>query len=329
MGFWKRLITGAEEKPRLRLAFVGEGGDKDGLRQAYREHPRAEIVAEEPLPRAGEAIKMPGVRAAEIFAGPGEAAEAAMACLEAGIHVSVPAPLATDLEQADELIAAARRHQAIIRVRQPWLYYEPFTKAREIIASGQAGWISTLKLTLKVTGVSDPELDRSRWLIENESSYLGLAEYLAGPVAKVYAQLDSKATHGIPCTNLVMWKYRERHRYGYLQIDFTPGLHVRTFTEPIHRAAEITGNAAKIFINRGEGQLLRQPALLVRGRDRTIVYELIKDDWREVWPAMAQDMISAALLGKGPRSGADQARSALRLALAARESSRNGEEIPL
>jgi len=175
--------------------------------------------------------------------------------------------------------------------------------------------------------VNDPELDRADWLIENETSYLGLAEYLVGPVAKVWARLESKATNGIPCTNLVMWKYQEKHQYGYLQIDFAPGLHVRTFTEPIYRCAEITGNSAKIFIGRGEGQLLRQPALMVRGRDRTTVYELIKDDWRDIYPAMAQDMISAVLFGKGPRSNAELARSALRLALAAKKSSVKREEI--
>ena len=327
MGFWERLISGAEEKPKLRLVFLGEGGDKDRLLNAYREHPQAEIAAEVPRERADEAIRTGGIQAAEIFAPPEQAADLARACFQAGIHASVPAPLAMTMEKADELIAAARRHQVTLRVRQPSLYYDPFIKAKEIIASGQAGWITNLKLMLKITSVDDPELDRADWLIANETSYLGLAEYLVGPVEKVYARLEAKSTNGIPCTNLVMWKYREKHQYGYLQIDFAPGLHVRTATVPIHRSAEITGNAAKIFINRGEGQLLRQPALMVRTRDRTTAYELIKDDWRDVYPAMAQDMISAVLLGKGPRSNAELARRALRLALAAKKSSVKREEI--
>ncbi|HUT54905.1 MAG TPA: Gfo/Idh/MocA family oxidoreductase [bacterium] len=106
----------------MRIGFIGEGQDKDRLRKAYREHPQAEIVAEEPLPRADEAIRTAGIQAAEIFAKSEQAAALALACFQAGIHASVPAPIATTIEKADELIAAARRHQVTLRVRQPVLY---------------------------------------------------------------------------------------------------------------------------------------------------------------------------------------------------------------
>jgi predicted dehydrogenase len=329
MGFWKRLIKGEEDKPRVGVGFIGSGDDAGMLRKAYEDHVQAEIVAEKDIEEAEEVIRARGVQAVEIFAGPGEAADLAMACLKAGIHTSVPAPLALSIEKTDELIAAASRYDVILRVRQPALYYEPFIKAREIIDKQDIGWINNLKLMLKVTEMKDPSFDRGQWLIENETSFLALAEYLVGPVEKVYAWLDAKGTNGVPCTNMVMWKYKEKHQYGYMQIDFTPGLHVRTFTQPVFRSVEVTGNNAKIFINRAEGQLLRQPVLFVRSKDKTTSYELIKDDWREIYPAMARDMIRSVLTGKSPRSSATSSRRALKLALAAKESSEKGEEIYL
>jgi predicted dehydrogenase len=214
-------------------------------------------------------------------------------------------------------------------VRQHILYYDPVIKAKNLIEKNVAGRLVNLKLLLKVTGIKNASLDRGNWLIENETSCLALAEYFFGPVQKVYARLEPHETNGIPCSNVVVWKYCERHQYGYLQVDFTPGLHVRTFTDPIFRAVEITGNDGKIFINRAEGQLLRQPVLLVRTRDRTIVHELVKDDWREVYPAMAKDMINSVISGKLPGSTAESSRNALQLALAAKASSENGQEFLL
>lgn len=329
MGFWQRLLTGKEEKPIVRVGFIGEGRDCDEMRMAYEDHQLAETVAAEPIDNADEVIRTPGIQVVEVFGKPGKTREITLACLKAGIHTSTCPPLADSPDKAEELVKTASWAGVSLRVRNPLLYYEPILKARELVETGAAGRLQNLKLMLKVTDMADPQKDRREWLIENASEYLALAEYMVGPVQKVYAWLESKDTNGLPCSNILTWKYCEKHQYGYLQVDFTPGLHVRTFTQPVYRSIEITGNKAKIFINRAEGQLLRQPALSMRTSDKIIAYEMLKDDWRDVYPAMANDMISAALGKKAVRSTAECSISAMNLALAAVQSAKNGEEVKI
>lgn len=329
MGFWERLTRGTEEKPGVRIGFIGDGPDADLLRKGYERHPQAEIISAEPIARSDEVIRSPGIHAIEVFASPGDSARVALACLKAGIHTSVPAPLAMSLEKADELIETARNYELTLRVRQQILYYDPVIKAKDLIKKRAIGRPITLKLMLKVTGMDKPDFDRAEWLIENQTSYLALAEDFLGPVEKIHARLEANQTNGIPCSNVVAWKYCEKHQYGYLQVDFTPGLHVRTFTDPIYRAVEITGTDGVMFINRAEGQLLRQPVLVVRAKDKTIVHEMLKDDWREVFSTMARDMVRAVIENKQPRSNANSSRNALLLALAAKDSIENGREVLL
>lgn len=327
MGFWERLIKGTEEKPKVNVGFIGEGKGFEELKKAYDDHPQAEIIAAEPLDRAEEVIRNPGMQAVEIFGKPEEIFDTALACIKSGIHTSVPAPVAMTIDKADEVITAAKNYEVTLRVRQPVFYYDPLIKAKDLIDKRAIGRPITLKMMLKVTDIEKPDFDRAEWLLENQTDYLALAERLFGPIEKVHARLEAEATNGVPCSNVVMWKYKEKHQYGYLQVDFSPGLHVRTFTDPVYRAIEITGTDGMMFLNRAEGQLLRQPVLFIRGKNKTTAYELLKEDWREVYPTIAKDMIKCALTHKPPRSTAQSSLRALKLALAAKESNEKGDEV--
>jgi predicted dehydrogenase len=50
---------------------------------------------------------------------------ATLAAAAAGKHISVQKPMAIDLEQADDMIAAARRAEMVLRVFENFLFYPP------------------------------------------------------------------------------------------------------------------------------------------------------------------------------------------------------------
>lgn len=285
----------------------------------------ATLAAQAPVERGEEVFRATGLHAVEIVAEPEAQGRLAERCLSAGIHTSLGAPLALNLTQADQLIRLAASRGVVLRVRNPFLYYPPVLKAKQLLAEESLGRLETLKLMVKYGRGLNLSADSlgAEWWLGRESAFLALAAYFFGPVAKVYANFQPGAS------SILMWKYQEHHQYGYLQLDFCPGLHVRTFTEPMARWIELTGTSGMLLIPRGEGQMLRGPALMLRGRDTTIAYEMLEDDFRQVWSQMAREMVQVVFQGRAVRSDGTIFRQALALALAGIQSAAEHQEINL
>jgi predicted dehydrogenase len=321
MSFKDRFLGRVEAKPKLKWGLIGEGPEAERLRLAYQAE-GAELIAQASAANADEVIRAPKVQAVEIVSSPETQTQIARRCLTAGIHASIGAPLALDLGGADDLIRAGQSHSVTLRVRNHLLYYEPVFKAKQLLDNRAIGRLMTLKLTVKygkgcATAGSE---NRPDWVLRRETGFLALSAYFFGPAAKVHARLEPGLS------SVLMWKYQENYQYGYLQLDFCPALHVRTFTDPVHRWIEITGTGGMLFIPRGEGQLLRGPALMVRGRDTTTAYEMVQDDFRQVWPNLAREMHQAVYRQHPVRSDAALSRQALLLALAAGQSAAARDE---
>ena len=58
---------------------------------------------------------------------------------KAGKHVSVQKPMARNLPECREMIDAANDAGVVLRVNDPFLYYPPIVKAKELIESGEIG----------------------------------------------------------------------------------------------------------------------------------------------------------------------------------------------
>lgn len=74
-------------------------------------------------------------------------ASATVAALEAGKHVVCEKPMAVTLDEADDMIAAAKRTGKILTVFQQRRYNPEFVKLREIIDSGVLGRIVHIQVT--------------------------------------------------------------------------------------------------------------------------------------------------------------------------------------
>ncbi|MGH2992328.1 MAG: Gfo/Idh/MocA family protein, partial [Solirubrobacterales bacterium] len=84
--------------------------------------------------------------------------ELAVEAIEAGCHVLVEKPMALDEAEADEMIAASRRHERALGVCHTQLFDPAVLKARELAASGELGRIVSVE-TMAMFG--EPDVARS------------------------------------------------------------------------------------------------------------------------------------------------------------------------
>jgi predicted dehydrogenase len=346
MGFWRRL-WGDEELPRpVRVAVVGQGAEAGRLAAAYATSAGIELVqaqvvkpgdgvirqpvVETPaLESLAEVIATPGLEAVELAAPLGERAAAAAHCLRAGLFTSVEAP-ATEKE-LDELATLSRAYHTPLRLRLHPLYYPVYQEFKRLLDQDYAGHPLSLKMMIrrgKGTLLSE-NLDPAAWLLEHELGFLCLAPWLLGDIVKVHARLQPFDYNRRPASSIIMFQFRQRRLYGFLQLDFCPGLHVRTFSEPVHRYLELTGVGGLLIASRGEGQLLRMPALILRAKSTTTAFELTPDDWSEVYRNLARETVRVKREKAEPLGSAQLARAGLELVTAARASATKGDEVEL
>ena len=344
MGMWERL-KGREAGPPVKAAVVGEGPEAGRLASAYELTAGVETVGSEILQPADGVVRAPvvrpaslasfetvirtaGLRAVEIVAPVAERYDLAAAALKAGLFTSVEAP--AGLDQLLELGRLADTYGVPVRIRLGPLYYPPYQEARRLVNEEAVGRPMALKLLVRRGRGTElaAGLDPGAWIMEHELGFIALAPWLIGPIAKVYARLDRPGGENPPSA-LVMWKYSGLHQYGHLQVDFCPGLHVRTFTAPVHRFLELTCVGGTIMVTRGEGQLLRMPALLVRGKSTTTSLEMVPDDWREVYKNLARETVKIINDGAAPLSTPAVAAEAVRLVQSAISSAQQGDETGL
>jgi predicted dehydrogenase len=313
-------------KAPIKVGLIGEGVEAGRLAEAIKTIPDLELAATAAADKADEVIRTPGLQAVEIVAPVDKRFGIAAAAIKAGLFVSVEAPAsANELFDLDRL---AQSYKFPLRVRLLPFYYPPFTEAKRLTAEDAAGLPMFIKMCARYgKGAAWPaEIDPASWVREHDLGFLALAPWIMGPVEKVHARLE-KSPSSAPRSAVISWKHAASHRFGYLQLDFCPGLHVRSFHEPVHRLIEITGVGGLIFANRGEGQLLRQPSLHVHGKSISTIFEILPDDWDEVYLNLARETVQVLRQAAQPLSSPPLAAQGLSLLQAAVKSAEKGDEV--
>jgi len=118
----------------------------------------------------------------------------ALAALGAGKHVLVEKPMAFDLAQADEMIAAARAADRVLAVGHMWRYRDEVVALRERIAAGELGRIVRTHGWGVHAGwgpsgwFTDPELAGGGALIDMGIHAVDTARFLLGDPVPVRVQ---------------------------------------------------------------------------------------------------------------------------------------------
>ena len=328
MGLLEMIRQRGKADSVVRGAILGTGPLAELLTAGYRKCEGIELVVCQPIDKAEVVLGTPGLQFVEIVAPAEERLRIATKCLSARLFTSMdPVP---DSKAMESLKSLASRQYCSMRYRLYPLYYAPFREVKRLVDEDHLSRPISLKLLLrrgKGAEMSE-DIDPLQWVLENELGYLALSGWLMGNVRKVYARQVKRNGKESPGSAVIMWKYADHHQFGYLQVDFSPGLQVRTLTEPVHRFLELTLLGGIIMVTRGEGQLLRMPPVIVRGRSTTTAFELVEDDWRDVYMTLAQETYEHLVKKKPIVGTAEAADYSLRIALAAMKSVANGEEVP-
>jgi predicted dehydrogenase len=164
--------------------------------------------------------------------------EVACAALDAGKHVQLQKPMASTLEEADALVAAAERNDRVLRVTEDYLFVESIAALRDIIRGGELGAPVGFHTKLVGTGRGawDVHDEAWRWLMPNVLEGRGLLSYdhgwheyavahwLFGPATRVSAWVGATPLGGdfvIDAPTTVMWDHANGVR-GVFDITFAP-----------------------------------------------------------------------------------------------------------
>jgi predicted dehydrogenase len=125
----------------------------------------------------------------------------AIAAIAAHKHVLLEKPMALNVEECDQIIAAAEREGVTVGVSHNQLFYPPHVRARELIESGALGRPLLLRMRLGIGGKfagwrSDPAATGGGLLFDAGVHRFYLARALFGEVAEISAMTDASPAAG-------------------------------------------------------------------------------------------------------------------------------------
>ncbi len=271
---------------QVRVGIVGCGRISDLHQMGYRDYGRARVVAvcDSNKKRASEKARSWGVDKVynnyqrlledkdvdlvELLTPHNLHCPMTVQACQAGKHVSVQKPMALSAAEADEMIAAADKAGVYFRVYETFVYYPPAVKAKAMIDAGEIGDIRAIRLHVS-TGTADSswEVPLSAWLWRFNAKLCGggplvfdhgyhlfsLAYYLGGPVEKVFAWIDqTPVTEAVGLVKIdapaaIIFQYKASHRYGMLDIEYTPKMRIYSDYYADDDRIEVIGEKGILF----------------------------------------------------------------------------------
>ena len=351
---------------KLRVAFIGTGRISDLHALAYLDDERADIVAvcDQNMALAQMRGESWGLPESRIFSDYQEMLaladidlveillphhlhhRATLDAVAAGKHVSVQKPMALSLQEADEMVAAARAAGVIFKVYENFIFYPPVQRAKALIDNGEIGDLLTIRIKSN-SGISPTEWDvpasALAWRYNPEACGGGplvfddghhkfaLGWHFMGIAEEVHAWIGStKLGPGryLDAPAIVSWKF-PGNRYGSLEAVFSPELVLDTVHYAQDDRVEITGSKGVIWVTRGHGKMLDVPPVVMYKDRQTRSFSDMPVGWEHSFINSTRQFIDAYFAGEAPRLTGEEGREVLRFALAAQESARTGQAVKL
>ena len=350
----------------LRVAIVGTGRISDLHAIAYRNNPKARIVAlcdRDPelarqravawgVPDAritddyADILADPEIDLVEILLPHHMHLSAALDAMAAGKAVSLQKPMCVNIEEADRLVEAARDAAAPVKIFENFIFYPPVTRAKALIAEGAIGTPLTIRIK------SNPGRSATAWRVPRgaDAWRQDLAQSGGGPLVfddghhkfalawnfmgnpeEVHAFIGETARpdgYILDAPAMVSFRF-PGNRMGNLEIVYSPELEIITRHYAQDDRIEITGTRGVLWINCGHGRLGNPAPLAVYRDGQVTTYHDMETGWEASFVASTQHHIDALTSGTAPRLTPEEGRDILRFALAAEESHRTHRPISL
>lgn len=269
----------------------------------------------------------------------------ALKAMAAGKIVSLQKPMCLNLDEADQLVAAAEAHDRPVKIFENFIFYPPVLKARALIDAGAIGTPQSIRIK------SNPARSATAWEVpaaanawRQEKAAAGggplvfddghhkfaLAWHFMGDPEEVHAFIgDCEGPGGIRFDAQSMVSFRfPGNRVGNLEIVYSPDMELMTQHYAQDDRVEITGTAGVIFINGGHGRLGASPPVVLY-RDGAITTYAVPTGWEQSFILSTRHFIGALQTGGAPVLTAREGRQVLRFALAAEQSAREGRTVRL
>lgn len=346
--------------PRCRVAIVGLGRIYDLNVLPYRVHDGVDVVAlvdPDARRRDERARDWPGaarfasvdellssglgVDVAEVLVPVVEHADVASALLRAGVDVNLQKPMCTSLEEASELARAAAERDAVLRVMDNYLFYEPLVRLKELVDRGELGDVAGYHMKMVGSGRGgwdvplesfDRQFDLARrglgiFLFDDGWHKLSLMLWLFGPVAEVRAWIGATEVapgYVLDAPSTVLVEHASGVR-GVFDVTVAVDLYLRSDYYTNDERFEVTGRHGFARVNRCTARGLQQPSLEVYRDGELRGFHALEDDWSASFVASGRHFLRWREHRTGPLLwGAAEATEVLRVALAARASDAAG-----
>lgn len=352
---------------RLRVGIIGAGSISDLHAKGYEKDPRADIVAvcdrNEDLAikrsldwgassyytDAARLIADPNIDAIEIVTPNHLHGSLALAALQAGKHVSVERPIATKIEEADQVLQAAQQSGKVLQVYEPCLFYKPLLDARNLIDAGEIGQPNSIRISAQI-GKSTSGLwnfdaqDPDGWRFDEalaggtpmlfDVAYQSfcISLFLIGSVEKItawqsFTQVNEQNKLDAPTS--AMWKHFGQDCYGSLSLTHAPERKMRTEYHPLELRITIGGTRGEIDVVRSSDPTQLESPVELRRDARKVYYGQKNSAYEDSFVRATRNFISACLGEEEPLLRGSEAKQLLILSLAFAESARRGRSVSL
>ena len=332
--------------PRTRIGVIGCGVIADLTVWGYREDERAEIraVCDSDAKKAEakarewgaskvyndyrELLSDKEIDAVEIITPHDLQRPMTVEAAKAAKHISVQKPMARNVSECRDMIAAAKEAGVLLRVNDPYVFYPPIVKAKELIDSGEIGEPSMIRVRTTVGSMECGwEVDPGAWawrfdqkrsgggnMLDDMHHKFAVALFLGGEVEKVSAFIENR-DYFVDAPATVMWKYKADQRYGVMECAHAGEMYIKTKYYNCEERFEITGSRGIIWITRCTGQLMDIPPLILYRDGETRGYNDIPADWEEGFKQSNKHFIDCLLEGAEPHLTGEEAIGVMQFAL--------------
>ncbi len=270
----------------------------------------------------------------------------ALKAIEAKKIISLQKPMCINLDEADQLVAAAEASPHPFKVFENFIFHPPVMKAKALIDEGAIG--EPLSIRIKSNsgkGKTAWEIPSSAdaWRQDKETSGGGplvfddghhkfaLAWYFMGNPEEVHSYIhhtQRKDGGFLDAPSLISFRF-QNGKIGNLEVVYSPELEISGYYYAQDDRVEITGTHGIIWINGGHGRIGETPPLVLYSKDKVTEYRDIAMGWEQSFIQSTRHFLNVLKDGGEPILTARQGRQVLKFALAAEESAQKGQSIIL
>jgi len=348
----------------VRVGIIGAGMISRLHALGYENHPEAEIYAvcdvrEETARRRQEEwgahkaytdyrelLADDAVDAVEIIVPHRLHRQMTVDALGAGKHVSLQKPMAMNMAECRDIIAASEQADALCRIYENFRFYPAHIRAKELIDAGEIG--EPLSIRFKLTNGytpdsvwTDPDPGpswRGDWAASGGGAVTfdhgyhvySMAEWLMGEVEEVFAWIDftpDEAGHILDSPAMISWKYAGRDRYGVWEQVWGSDLLIKSSYYAGDDRMEITGEKGIIWVNKCCADFLDVPPLVVYRDGKVTEHHDLDPDWGASFRLCTMNYIDSILGRAEPEIGVHEAARIMQFTIAVKESAQRHQPV--